>query len=380
MNNQNETVSTELLEILGLTRWPFNVVPDPESDLIWADRKELLIQIQRTLRRISAYSPSTLHLLWAAFGAGKTHTLLFFKQLAVNNKNNQIFTIYTALPRGSRSFVDIYQAIIRGIQTDRILEIYQVIRRNPETMKKIESEMYDSAQDLKQVLEALYVGSDIMKQTARKWLLADPSLTRQEINNASLPTKIKNTDDALNAISFLTRLILASGYFRVLIMIDEFQRAGRLRKDIKNEINAGLRTYFNNCPNRLSLILSFSFGSASDIPHYLSRELQDTAESQVITIPSLDYTQASEFLNDLISSVKSPKTEQVIEKDVIPYIIRYVQDKGVMKARALIKVCSTVFSEGAMDLADGLISSISKKYVDELLSRLELIIDDKEDE
>ena len=380
MNNQTDMLSTELLEVIGFTRWPFKVVPDPESELTWADRKELLIQIKRTLRRILAYSPSTLHLLWADFGAGKTRTLLFLKQLALNEKNNRVLPVYTALPRGARSFIDIYQAVIRGIHTDRILEAYKVIRKNAETLKQLESEMYESAWELQRVFEALYVGSDIMKQTARKWLLADPSLTRQEINNASLPSKIRNTDDALNAISFITRIIMASGYSRILIMIDEFQRAGRLRKDIQNEINAGLRTYFNNCPNRLSLIVSFSFGSASDIPHYLSKELQDTAESQVITIPALDDSQAIEFLNDLIDSAKTPKTEKVIEEDVIPYIVGYVQDKGVMKARALIKVCATVFSEGAMDLADGIINSINKKYVQELLSRLKLVLDDKEEE
>ena len=85
--------------LLGLSAWPFNVVPVQDSRLLWADRKDLLNQIHRLVRRLSSHQSSTLHLVWADFGAGKTHTLLYLRQLALSDKGSGIFPVYTVLPR-----------------------------------------------------------------------------------------------------------------------------------------------------------------------------------------------------------------------------------------------------------------------------------------
>jgi hypothetical protein len=62
---------------LGLTRWPFPVVPDLAFSTFMADRKQLKADIDDLLRVLCRRDTSSIHLLWAWFGAGKTHSLYY---------------------------------------------------------------------------------------------------------------------------------------------------------------------------------------------------------------------------------------------------------------------------------------------------------------
>ncbi len=285
--------------LLGLSAWPFNVVPVQDSRLLWADRKDLLNQIHRLVRRLSSHQSSTLHLVWADFGAGKTHTLLYLRQLALSDKGSGIFPVYTVLPRAPRSFVDIYRAIIQGIGFDRLLPVYEAVRHSGQ------KSLLTRTPGLPTAFEALRIGNDALRETSMRWLSADPSLTRKELHDASLPSRIRSTDEALMVLSSVTGLLLTQNT-RVLLMIDEFQRSGMLRRAHLDEMNAGLHTYFNDCPRGLSLILSFSFGSAGNIRYHLNEELRSRADPFVFAIPGLDKQSACEFLMDLVTESKAP--------------------------------------------------------------------------
>jgi len=301
-------MSSDFAKALGLTDWPFGIIPDPEATLIWADRHELLNQIGRLLRRLTGTQDSSLHLLWADFGAGKTHTLLYLRQLAQSRYGGLMYPVYLTLPKDARSFVDIYRAIVSSITLDKLMDVYSKLPKDSRVFSSANPFMGERLQTLSKVFKALNMGSELMKQTAGKWILADQSLGRQELVRASLPDKIRNDDDACYALSGISRLLI-SRHFRLLIMIDEFQRAGLLRNEIQNKIQAGLHTFFNNCPKGVSLILSFKFGSEREIRDYLSSELEDRAESQTIVIPVLEVGEAAEFLQALVESVKPADTQ-----------------------------------------------------------------------
>ena len=58
---------------LGLVDWPFRVVPDESFYSFMADREQLVSDIRTLLRNLSRRSASSMHLMWAWFGAGKAH-------------------------------------------------------------------------------------------------------------------------------------------------------------------------------------------------------------------------------------------------------------------------------------------------------------------
>ena len=358
------------LEPLGLVTWPFNVVPDQEGTLLWADRAQLLSQIRRFVRRLSRPSSSTLHLLWADFGAGKTHTLLYLKQLASLETTSRVIPIYAVLPRASRSFVDIYRAIIQGMGFDCLLDAYIRVRRNSQNSNEVRRMLSDNSPGLFTAFEALRLGNDFIRETSTRWLSADASLTRGELNAASLPGKIRTTDEALPVLCAVTKLLLRDSS-RVLLMIDEFQRVGMLRRAYLDEINAGLHTYFNDCPRGLSLVLSFSFGSKNNIVHHLNDELRSRADPSTFSIPALDAQSANQFLADLVDASEAPDKPVNVSEEVYRTIVGYVAEKGIISPRELMHAANFVFSEALLDLEDGVISTVEAEYARDLLANLQ---------
>lgn len=352
--------SNDFARTLCLREWPFGVVPDPEKILIWAGRRELLSQLSRMMRRLTGNPASTLHLLWADFGAGKTHTLLYLRQILLSD-NPDILPIYAVLPKETRSFVDVYRAIASSITVERLVETYRTVTRKTTTLSAgpLIGEKWNSTLA---VLKALSIGSNAIMESARKWILADQSLNRQELSVASLPDKIRTADDAIAVVSSIVRLLSISNS-RVILMIDEFQRTGRLRSGIRNDIQAGIRTFFNNCPKGLSIVLSFKFGVAKEVETYLSDELRDLADPQVIMIPILNQSGAEEFLSDLVEKVKLSGTDCKIHSNAVLALVACVSTVGTLKPRLITKTANLLFSEGAMDLEDGIIDSISASYV-----------------
>ncbi len=359
----------DAIGLLGLASWPFNVVPIQDASLIWADRKDVRRQIERLVRRLSRHQSSTLHLLWADFGAGKTHTLLYLQQLALSVAGSGIFPVYTVLPRVPRSFVDIYRAIIQGVGFDRMLSVYEANRRSGQESSLTLGALSGFTPGLRTAFEALRIGNDVLRETSIRWLMADPSLTRRELHDASLPSRIRSTDEALAMLSSITKLLLTQSS-RVLLMIDEFQRSGLLRRAHLDEMNAGLHTYFNDCPQGLSLILSFSFGSVDNIRHHLNEELQSRADPVILAIPALDKPSACEFLMDLVTESKAPDKDININEDVYPVIAEYVAERGGISPRRLIQAAASVFSESLLDLEDKLITTVDADYARDIMNSL----------
>ncbi len=354
---------------LGLTCWPFSVVPDPNLPLVWADRAQLRLGVERLLRQLMGHNASTLHLLWAALGAGKTHTLLYLRQLALNNTGGAIFPVYTALPKACRTFVDVYRATVKGIGFDRLKNIYALARKGDQN-EVVRRTLSETGTNLIKAFEALRVGSEPIVDAGQRWILADPTLTQKDIREASLPAKIRTTDDAISVLSGITRLIGVCAKSRVLLMIDEFQRAGMLRRSFLDEINAGLHTYFNACPSGLTIVLSFTFGTAANIRHHLNEELQSRADPVVISIPSLDKENALIFLTDLIGCVRSAEMELKIDSDVLQLIVEHAHNLGQITPRKLMHVAGSVLSIAAIDISDGKLDRVDTNYAQKVLKTL----------
>ena len=100
-----------MYEHLNLKAWPFQVVPDEQFATVWAGRPETKRQLERLLWKMQFTPKSGLHLLWANFGMGKTHTLLHLQHLC-RETDGRLIAVYAVMPRRAAGFLDVYRVIV----------------------------------------------------------------------------------------------------------------------------------------------------------------------------------------------------------------------------------------------------------------------------
>src|SRR2546430_893073 len=98
---------------LNLRRWPFDIVPSTEGVGQWIGRPGTGKRLRRLVEGSVRVPSSRIVLMWAAFGSGKTHALRYTEHLA-DEKGGPVAT-YVVVPRGIRSFQDIFRAVIDSI-------------------------------------------------------------------------------------------------------------------------------------------------------------------------------------------------------------------------------------------------------------------------
>jgi len=106
-----------MYEHLNLKAWPFQVVPDSEFATIWAGRRQTKKQLGRLLWKMQFAPKSGLHLLWANFGMGKTHTLLHLQHLCQQTKG-RLIPVYAVMPKRLRGFLEVHRAIVSQLPWD----------------------------------------------------------------------------------------------------------------------------------------------------------------------------------------------------------------------------------------------------------------------
>ena len=260
-------------------------------------------QIVTLARRLGRHESVSLHLLWADFGAGKTHTLQFLKQETQEGKYGSILPLYCALPKGCRSFLDVYQAVTRAITGDLLGESYQhaltLVGRD-----RLTRTLGDIWTNLPHCFSSIAIGGDVQRRTALAWLQAESGISNTDLRRLSLLGRIRSTDDAVLALCGIVRLFNLAGQRRVLLMIDEFQRVEVLRQQLRDDINAGLHGFFNACGYGMSLLLSFSFGEEEHIRYFLNAELLSRVDPLRISIPVMAPADAAAFLNEVIRTAR----------------------------------------------------------------------------
>ncbi|MGH9593752.1 MAG: hypothetical protein ACRD5L_11710, partial [Bryobacteraceae bacterium] len=90
----------------GFSEWPFRVVADQSFARVWADRTELRSDIERRLARLPVLGHSTVQLMWADFGAGKTHALRFIEDRCQRSFADKLLPIFTEVPVAADGLLD----------------------------------------------------------------------------------------------------------------------------------------------------------------------------------------------------------------------------------------------------------------------------------
>jgi len=374
---------------LHLIDWPFRVVPDESSCSFMADRTRLATEIKALLRNLSRQPISSMHLMWAWFGSGKTHALRHIEYLCHKEFVN-ITPIYVEFPKSARNFLDIYRTFITGIDLEVLSNAYLEVFTSP-VKDKISKELNLDFHDLSNALMFLYSGNSEQQETAIKWLRTE-CREKQVLKSIGISKPIQTVEDAIRIITWIIRIINMGGassgeICRVLFMLDEYQRAGGLRKPSMDEVNGCLHSIFNRCPNGFSLIISFSgYPEGNRLPAWLSPEIRDRLDKKPLLLPPLSEDEALVFIKDILEHFRNPSS--TISEACFPFteesayaIVKMIQTKkgkrqDEPKPRTIMHFSNLVLQEAEPLIERGALKIIDGDFVSNVLHGISLTEED----
>jgi hypothetical protein len=362
---------------LGLVDWPFGLVVDEVSSTIWANHKEVLEKLNHVLDSMK-FPASRIHLVWGWFGAGKSHSLLHLKYLAL--KRGNISTTYCTFPESCRSFLDLYRAFANGVLESELVTLYShVINELSINRSKFTSMICPNCPDFEPFLYHLQSGIPENVSVSRSWFHADP-VRLSYLQKLGITKRIEAEDYAVAVMESFVRLACKSGRVgRVLWMIDEFQRIDRLSNKVKFAVNNGLLTFFNRCPKYLSLILSFSYVQQDSIRNALSEEIIDRVGLQeLISIPLMSKQEAVEFVRDLLAAYRSTGYDGSnqffpFQPKAVTKIVDYIDgEKNLeLKPRTLLQICGLIVEQTYSEISQHKTTEVDEDMVQKCLAQLD---------
>ena len=246
---------------------------------------------------------STIHLMWA--GAGKSHTLRHMKARVSRDFESSMYPVYSVLPRELRSFVNIYQAILSGIDLQNLAE-YTIATVRQMGKENLIKAAFPDLPEAVTALVALLSANESQRRTATEWLRGTRGLTRRDLREIGVLRSIRTTDDAVAALGGIMYVVRATKKInRFIIMIDEAQRLGQASNRIRHDVNVGLQTWYDSSPHNLTLILSFGSGDEAFVRHMVSPELQRREDHERLRLDLLRKGEIVDFVGDLLDQSRS---------------------------------------------------------------------------
>jgi hypothetical protein len=342
---------------LYLSGWPFQTVPDESFSKIWADREQLRHDVIEMVRRWKRTQKSSIHLMWADLGAGKTHTLRYIERLFLEDESAGIIPVYAVMPKYVRSFFEVYQAIITAVDVFKVAQQLSASLADEGARSQIARSLFASVPGAVRAIHVLGIGSEVQKDLAFQWLRGERGLARRQIEPLGLIGRIHTSDEGVAILSGIVRLLGAAGVCRrVLIMFDECQRFGNFRESIGRDINTSLQTWYDASPNGLTLVLSFGSGEERFVRHLLSPELLSRVDPQRLSLDLLTAEQALQFVGDLLDHYRLPGASgryyPLSNETATAVTVRLARDGGITP-RLLMHVFNALFSQADFALSDG---------------------------
>lgn len=377
---------------LALKRWPFPIVPDRDFCTFIADRHQLRLDVADLIMALSRRETSSIHLFWAWFGAGKTHTLFYLANQAVATSKlracNILYTVYSEFPKAARSFLDLYRAFIIKLDIDLLVEAFLEICTCKDSDRLLRN-MKLASPDLTNALQIMAIGKSQDQITAMRWLRAE-SLPVSEFRKAGISQKITSVEEAIRILTALIELLIVAARClghpgcRVMWMLDEFQRIEQTGPRIRDEINTCLHSTFNACPNGLSLFLSFSGKPQSNsLPPWFSRELRDRiGRTKAIILPPMLPQEALGFVRDILTQLRIPELAQLspyfpFNEESCKAIIDEIQKKEELKPRAIMHAFNAVLQEADPKIAAKSMDVVSPEFAKKILGEYIVLRDDE---
>jgi hypothetical protein len=291
---------------------PFTLSADEASATHWAGRPMVLKSIDRIIRRFNRRNESSFDLIWANLGAGKSHTLYYLAH-RIHEENNNNICVIVEIPEQIRNFRDLYQRIARELPVETIADCVLNVSGT------------QVLEDLSRAARAIKYGNTIEKDTAVQWLIGERPNLRQLKQVTGISARIESDSTAADVLSSLISCISENDN-RMCLMLDEFQRIGKLQEKTRSQITSTLRTLLSKSPRNFSLFVAIFSNIEKTAKSFIPEELITMMGiNKPITLPEMDEPEALEFVCDRMSAFRpegyssdafAPLGEYAVEKAI----------------------------------------------------------------
>ena len=334
---------------LGISRWPFRIVPDSESSRYWAGRSVLRAQIERLMWCWARSDQSTIHLMWADLGAGKSHTLRYIQSHLLDQPKSAMYPIYSVMPRELRTFLDVYRSVLAGLDLGRLAQMAITTVRSLGSKENLVKTAFPALPEAVTALISVQSENDTERRTAAEWIRGTHGLTKRDLRVIGALRSIRTTDDAVAALSGIMYIVRAAEQTsRFVVMLDEAQRLAQASNKIRQDVNVGLQTWYDSSPHNLTIILSFGSGDEAYVRHMVSPELQRREDHERLRLDLLNSSEIVEFVEDLLDQSRSetppdkwfPFTERLVRD-----LATHLDKDGGVTAGTVMKAFNAVLTE-----------------------------------
>lgn len=316
---------------------PFALTASRENAACWSGRQDVRKRLERIRRSYLSRPDSTLDLVWANLGAGKSHALYHLMHLLDAVDGPKPLTIYVELPDQPR-FLELYSRIMAQLPMDRAI---------PHLLNA----PAPGADDLRRSARAWAHGGPTEKYLALEWLMGGRPALRELRNTTGIGERIESDGRALEVFTHVVRA-LAAGGVRLVVLIDEFQRVASCPSKHREGLLTSIRYVFSHNPTFFSMVLAITSRIEKSALDLLPRELQTLMGIRpTISLPEMSEEEAVEFLTGRFSYFRPRGYDADVAAplglDSLRLIVSEIARSGHQRLtpRTLLQVVSWVYDE-----------------------------------
>jgi hypothetical protein len=359
---------TEKYPHLHLQDWPFQTVPDNRFWTFVADRKEVYSDILDILAKLSRKTVSTIFLMEAYFGFGKTHMLRHIEFLCTTNHDRNLVPIYSEFPKNAKSFLDLYHCFIEKFDLELIRSEYLEICTDSNLKTQANGLISQKSALMSKALPILCMGNKNQQEIVKNWLQGKTQ-NKQVLQNLGILKNIDSPNEAADIIVSIVNLMgLRAPSKRIIWMIDDFHYINDRNENCRDEIYKYLTTVFNNCPHHFTILLC----SSKKLLNFPKEFADRIGFEKKIIIPPLNENDAKIFILDILTHFR---TNEKIENLFFPFtaqavdevIKRLKENEGELKPRKLLQIFNLILENLEIDLENKKIDEINTSIVLKIL-------------
>lgn len=334
------------------TTSPFLLTATPETGATWAGRPALKTKIDRLARSLVVRTDSTLDVVWANFGSGKSHALYYIAHSLQQQAPTSV-PVFVEVPEQMKNFLDLYRRLMPKLPWKRLAGLLNADTSLPQHSQ------------LKRAARVIEHGNDHERALAYEWLFAGSVNLRDLKSLVGVQTRIESD---VHATDILVELLasLSKQKVRVLLLFDEFQRIGALPDRNRGPVLSNLRSLFSQNPTYLSVVLAFATRLEKTAMDLVSAELRTLIGPRpIVSFPEMDVDEAMGFVRGRLKSFRPPSysgdafapLQEEIVREAVEFIATATNAKLI--PRTILQALSVIYDEYL--LSGELVSSSAAK-------------------
>jgi len=343
---------------------PFALTASRETAACWAGRPAVLGRLDRLKRSLMNRSDSSLDLIWANLGAGKSHALFHLAHLLeeADAGSGKVIPVFVEMPDQLRRFHDLYCRIVAELPFERVSE--GVLASRTATIPE----------DLQRCARALVHGDGEEKSVAKQWLTGQRPNLRELKATTSIQSRIEDDARASDVLSGIVTA-LAHNSVRLVVLLDEFQRVALLQPQRKRDtVLSNMRSLFSHNPRYLSVVLAVKSRIEQTAMDMMPEELRTLMGVRPgVSLPEMSEDEALEFV---IERFRFFRPDGYNGKDDAPFgqttlraTIRHiagVEHRARLIPRTILQALAWIYDGAVTEGSDSVDASQAKELLEEL--------------